>query len=231
MKREGSIPTRIGRRFVLLLDALLRQSLGVYEFTQDPACILRLSPMRSRINLVLADGTRIAPGDQLAVTHFWNERLPAMSEAGVDLRWARAMYRHLGPSLELLAQHLARQPGLAEVRALCGEAAFLRASNMQAGTRLLAGLGFEIQRATRGTGAWGRFPTFWQNFYSWLLMWAFNPASLRGRKPPDLERYWLWMSRATLEERYGSRDSGRGIAGTGEAMGVRSRSGPGPAAR
>ncbi len=193
---------RLARRPVLALDALLRRCYGVYEYTQDPACILRVSFTRAKRSLTLADGTRIAPGELLAIIHFWNERLPPMPGEGVNLRWAREMYRTLRPSLSLLAQHLAADPGLATARAVGGEAAFIAAANLKAGMSLLTRLGFEIQPASRGTGAWGRFVTFWQNFYTWMLVWAFNRPSLRGRTPLDLERYWLWMSRATLDRLY-----------------------------
>ena len=202
MEREVPLSARAARRLILSLDALLRRAYGVYEFSQDPACILRLSLMRSRWDLTLADGTRIRRGEMLAVIHFWNERLPVMPAEGVDLRWAREMYRHFRPSLRLVCQHLASTPHLAAVPALCGEATFLHTSNLEAGSSLLSRLGFEVQPSS-----WGRFATFWQNVYSWMLIWAFNPASLRGRRPSDLQRYWLWMSRATLEGTYGDETS------------------------
>jgi hypothetical protein len=208
MKCRGSSAGGVGRASIRTLDALLRRAYGVYEFTQDPDCILRLSLTHATQDLALADGTPVAHGDRLAVIHFWNERLPPIAEHGVDLRWAREMYRTFRPSLQLLGQHLAQEPVLAQVRAVCGEATFIGATNVSAGASLLARLGFEIHPATRG-GTWGRLATFWQNVYSWMLIWAFNPASLRGRRPSDLERYWLWISRATLEAKYGPRHQAR----------------------
>lgn len=199
---EASIPARLGRGLVRLIDALLRRAYGVYVFDDDPVCILRLSLIRSRRDLLLADGTPVQRGDPVAVIHFWNERLPPMPAEGADLRWARQMMAQLRPSLRLLAQYLDSQPALAAVPALCGEAAFIHAGNLPAGTSLLHRLGFELRPSVR-TGAWGRFVRFWENLYNWMLVWTFNPGSLRGKRMRDLERYWLWMSRAALQRLYG----------------------------
>lgn len=199
-----SRPGGLARSFVRGIDLLLRRLYGVYEYSQDPVCILRVSPARARADLVLADGTPIARGDPLAVIHFWNDRLPLAPPEGVDLRWARTFHRRIRPSLQLLAQHLAHDPRLASIRALCGEAAFIGADNATASAHLLSRLGFEVWPSSRGTGLWGRWSAFWQNTYTWMLIWTFNPATLRGRTMLDLERHWLWMSRATFDRLYGS---------------------------
>ncbi len=193
----------VARALVRGIDSLLRRTHGVYEYTQDPRCLLRVSPIRSRWDLTLADGTHITPGETLAVIHFWNERLPPMRPEGVDLPWARAFYRAIRPSLELLSQHFAESPQWAGLRALCGEATFIRSENLSAGVSLLTRLGLEIRPSSRGAGPWGRLTTYGENLFSWLLMWTYNPASLRGRRPSDLSRYWIWMSRARLDAEYG----------------------------
>lgn len=193
---------RAARALVRGIDSLLRRTHGIYEYSQDPRCLLRISPIRSRWDLSLADGTRIAPGELLAVIHFWNERLPPMRPAGVDLQWARAFYRDVRPSLELLSEHLAATPRWHGVRALCGEATFMRSENMSAGLSLLSRIGLEVHPSDRGTASWQRLAAWGENLFSWLLMWTYNPASLRGRTPAAIERYWVWMSRRTLDEKY-----------------------------
>jgi hypothetical protein len=205
MSTRERLPGYVGRRLVLAIDALLRRANGVYEFNRDPMCIFRLSPLRSRWDLTLTDGTRIRRGDPLLVIHFWNERLPAMREEGVDLTWAREMHRHIRASLEMLARHLAARSDLSPVIALCGEATFMRSASMSTAVSLLSRLGLEVQPTLQRTDPWGRFAGFWENAYSWALVWAYNPASLRGRRPPDLERYWVWMSRRSLMGKHSGR--------------------------
>ena len=54
-------------------------------------------------------------------------------------------------------------------------------------------------------GPWWRFTEFWQNFYSYALIWTFNPNSLRGKPLSAIERLDLFMSRKMLRERYGEK--------------------------
>ncbi len=197
-------PVRAARIFVARFDALLRRCRGVYEFTADPACMLRIALTRARKGSELADGTRIEPGELLVEIHLWNERLPQMPPEGADLAWARHMLRRFAASLALLARHLALDPQLATVRALYGEAAFLTSADLDAGVAALSRLGFELRRPRAQAGAWSRFAEFWQNLYSYALLWTFNPGSLPGKTPCTLERFSLWMPRKTLDERYGS---------------------------
>jgi hypothetical protein len=49
----------------------------------------------------------------------------------------------------------------------------------------------------------GRFGEFWENFYTWFLMWTFNPASLRGRSLPGLRRMEMWMAAEDFMQRFG----------------------------
>jgi len=48
----------------------------------------------------------------------------------------------------------------------------------------------------------GRFGEFWENFYSWGLLWAFNPPSWRRRKLFDLRRTEVWMLREDFVDRF-----------------------------
>jgi hypothetical protein len=40
--------------------------------------------------------------------------------------------------------------------------------------------------------------------YGWVLVWAYNPGGLRGNGSWKLHRRHLWLSRATLIEKYGT---------------------------
>ena len=50
----------------------------------------------------------------------------------------------------------------------------------------------------------GRFGEFWENFYTWALMWAFNEVSLRQRHLVALRRTEIWMSVGEFLRKYGS---------------------------
>jgi hypothetical protein len=50
----------------------------------------------------------------------------------------------------------------------------------------------------------GRFGEFWENFYTWWIMWTYNQASLRHRRLFRLVRAEVWMTMAELLSRYGT---------------------------
>jgi hypothetical protein len=204
LRQITSVPGSLGRSGVRLLDAHLRRSLGVFTWTEDPECILRLALTRARAGHTFADGTVIEAGDPLVEIHFWNERLPAMPGTGPDLRWARAMYRAFATSLCLLDGYLEATGNrdLAAAQALHAETGFLTSQALDGGATILQRLGFEVERPRRHTGAWARFGEFWADFYSWLLIWTYNPASLQHKRLLSLERSELWLSRRTLHERF-----------------------------
>lgn len=204
MAERGSLPGRIGRRLVRAVDALLRRDQRIFSFNDDPGCILRMSLEPARDPMALTDGTTVQPGDPLVILHFWNERLPPVPPEGPNLRWARTMIDGSAASLGMLSRYLAGQPDLAAVRAIgSGLAGFLTMADLDLGSRFFGRLGFDVRRGPRRRSLWGRFAGFWENIYSWALIWTYNPASVRGKPPWRLGRFGIWMSRATLERRYG----------------------------
>ncbi|MBC8450307.1 MAG: hypothetical protein H8D78_21445 [Chloroflexi bacterium] len=67
-------------------------------------------------------------------------------------------------------------------------------------------LGLELAPA-EPAGPLKRCTDFWENLYTWWLIWTFNPASLRRKRFWRLQRRQLWLSRATLLGRYGQNRS------------------------
>ncbi len=201
---------RLARWAIRRLDALLRSARGVYEFSSDPDCLLRLALGNSGREVVLADGTRIAAGERIGELHLWNERVPPMPQAGPDLCWAVTMRLGLVYSLQLLAAHVENDPDWEDVRAFRGETAV----DAQRGeTHPFTHLGFELQPLEL-VGPLKRFTDFWENLYTWWLIWTFNPASLRSKHFWGLQRRQLWLSRATLLTRYGPNRSRPGPQGS-----------------
>jgi len=190
------------RAMVLGLDLLLQRQNRVQEFTQDEDCILRIALTRYRKDFRLCDGTQVRAGDRICELHLWNEHIPPMPTDGPDLRWGLRFYRLAVKSLRSLAAYITAEE-LEDVVALGGQMAFLEKDDSPVLSSVAAELGFDVVNLTAEAGLWGRFTHFWENIFSWALMWAFNPGSLRGKRFLRLQRYRLWMSRRALLERYG----------------------------
>jgi hypothetical protein len=190
------------RAMVLALEGFLRRQGRVQEFSQDEECILRIAFTTYKKDVELSDGTKVRAGDRVCELHLWNEHIPPMPADGPDLKWGLRFYRLAVKSLRSLASYISEE-GLADIVALGGQMAFLEKDDSPVLGSLAAQLGFDLVNLTAEGGRWRRFTHFWENIFSWALMWAFNPASLRGKRFLRLQRYRLWMSRRTLLERYG----------------------------
>ena len=192
----------VPRAMVLGLDRLLQRQGHVQEFTQDEECILRIALTNYMKDFELSDGTKVQAGDKICELHLWNEHIPPMPLEGPDLRWGVRFYRLAVKSLRSLAAYIAAEERQ-DIVALGGQMAFLEKENSPVLASVAAQLGFDVLNLTAQAGRWGRFTHFWENIFSWALMWTFNPGSLRGKRFLRLQRYRLWMSRRTLLERYG----------------------------
>jgi len=189
------------RAAVRALDGLLRRLFGIREFSRSADCLLRLSVVRSRRDLTLADGTVVRPGDRVGDLHLWNERMPPLPREWPDLRWALGFQRRLKRSLEELADAVASDPAYADLAAFRAVgSAMTRHGALPA---LAERLGFELVEDPHAGGLWRRFASFWENVYSLALVWVYNPASLRSKELRGLRRVQLWISRGELERRYG----------------------------
>lgn len=201
-RQEGGIAASMARLALRGLDAAVSWGYGIWRFSEDPDCILRVARARARIGVHLPDGTEVRPGDAVGELHLWNERLPKMPPEGPDLAWATHMWRLWRESLRKLAQRLEEEPRLGDVRAFRGETVFLPRDNFP-WARLFQRAGFTVLRLPRPRSPWGRFAAFWQNGYAWALIWAYNPGSLRRKDFFRLARLQIWISRSGLCRLYG----------------------------
>jgi len=182
-------------RLVIAIDRQQRQRLGIWEFSQDPDCILRMGLTTTHANVELADGTVVHPGDVVGVIHLWNERLPQIPPGGPDLAWAREFKRLLAYSFHLLAIHMSENPALAGIHALGGDLSLIFTP---ATTRLLRRLGLELFDPIRPQGLANQALDLAMRLWTWLLRRAFNPGSIEGLRLSDLERRPTWISRRSL---------------------------------
>jgi hypothetical protein len=183
------------RILIPVIDALVRRAQGVFEFSDDPACILRVRRTRLVRPLMLA--SRCYPaGTPVLKLHLWNERIPALPAAGPDVVWATQAAHRLRRSLRDLAGYVicdrTKDPQLVGGTTILavGPTAQL----------LLRRLGFERQAHTRLCAS----PIErWRDRYAVELMAAFNPVSLRSRTPASTRRTDVWMTMEAFLQRYG----------------------------
>lgn len=194
---------RLARAAVRGVDAVLRRGHGVYEFSAELGCLLRVAMERSERDVALSDGTFIARGARIGELHLWNERLPAMDATGADVRWAVAMRRGLAHSLQLLDAHIQDHPAWDGVPAFRGETTLDPQWGDPSGVRVLGQLGLELMSLEQDSSL-RRFTHFWENLYTWWLMWAFAPGSLRSKRLWRMRRHQVWISRRRLLSTYGA---------------------------
>jgi hypothetical protein len=175
-------------------DALVRRVQGVFEFSTDSDCILRLRRTRLPRALSLAEGLFPA-GTPVLELHLWNERVPPLPPTGPDLAWASQAAHRLRRSLRDLAGHVRVEPSWRDTRLLGGTILV----DGPSAELLLRRLGFELLPRARPRR---RLLEAWQNLYALGLMAAFNPLSVSGRSPGSLRRTDLWMSMDTFLQRY-----------------------------
>ena len=136
-------PDELWARSVGLCDTIIRTCYGVYEFTDDPDCALRIGLSAARAPVSLSDGTRIEIGELVETLHFWNEHLPRYMPDGPDLCWACAMRGRVMASLHWLADYVECEPARRQIRAFRGEAALSTRLGTSQVQRVAERFGFE----------------------------------------------------------------------------------------
>ena len=181
------------------VDAILRSCYGIYEFTDDPACVLRVGLSQARAPVSLSDGTSVEVGELVGTLHFWNEHLPRYSAKGPDLGWACAVRDRVISSLRAFSEYVESEAAWHEVRAIRTETALpARLGALQIG-RVFQRYGFE--RVARDSSLLARLHGLGECVVLWALTRAFNPAAL-PRQPFLRDRHELWISRRSLLARY-----------------------------
>lgn len=189
------------RAVVCWIDTLLRKIQRIYEFTDDPECILRIQLKRAAHSVTLG-GERILKGDPVLAVHAWNERMPKIPKEGPTLEWALVLRRQVIYTFRKVAKEICLDHQYSQVRAVCGESALFSFVDHTGGTHLMQHLGFTVLPYYRPLG---RFGEFWENLFSWWMMGTYNDASLRSRDFLHLQRTEIWMTVDEFIWRYGER--------------------------
>ncbi len=187
------------RVLIRAFDRLIQRLCGVFEFSRDSACLLRLQFGKAPRTIRLANG-EIAHGVPVLLIHLWNEHVPPLPPDGADVAWGLQTYRMLIQSFRAVAQLIACDPRLEGIQAVGGITVLVPLPNDPGGGGLLRRMGFELFPYA---GALGRFGEFWENLYTWGLMWTYNAASLRQRQLLRIRRQEMWMTVEAFMRRYG----------------------------
>ena len=192
-----SQPFRAGVR---LIEFIVRKSLHVYEFTDDPECILRIQ-LTTAPRAVDFGSWKISKGDPILGIHAWNERMPKIPREGATIEWAIRLRRQAIHSFQKVSEELQKDDKYSQVRAVYGESTIFSFSGHTGGLQMIQRLGFTIVPYHSPSG---RFGEFWANLFSWWLMWAFNDVSLDTRDFKKMERTEAWFKAEDFIQRFGS---------------------------
>jgi hypothetical protein len=191
---------------VAWVDGIIRSCYGIYEFTDDPDCVVRVALGEARGAVLLSDGTGVQVGDLVGTLHFWNEHLPRYSEKGPDLGWACLVRDRVIYSLCAFSKYIEHEPAWRDVRAIRAETALPARLGTDQIARVFRRYGFE---RTPSDDSWlARLHGLGECFVLWGLTRAFNPAAL-PRQPFLRDRCELWISRERLRALYADRSRAR----------------------
>jgi hypothetical protein len=184
------------------LDRWLRQRQGVYEFTSNPICMLRVNRATAEDELTLSDGTQVHCGDPILNLHLWNEQLARM-KGGPTLSWATRVCRALDGSLCDLALCIAHRPEFSDIAALRADICIGTTKKTEQVARIAGRYGFETPRTASAPEFQRGMHRFGENLYMFLLVLATNPGALRS-DVFSRDHALVYLPRTALERRYGT---------------------------
>jgi hypothetical protein len=185
------------RKFICGIDRIILREYGIEPFTYDPECILRIVKIRNSKIVSLSEGSIWEIGDPLIEIHLWNERLANFQPIDSGLLWRRFLLNFFRSSLALLAEYIERS-GL-KIVGIRGETGFI--VDIRTAQDIFKHLDFDVEVLEQpGCKFWRT--AFWENIYSFLLMWTYRQGSLRGKHLTDLQRVQVRMSARKFESRY-----------------------------
>ncbi|MGH8501404.1 MAG: YkoP family protein [Gammaproteobacteria bacterium] len=177
------LPWRVVHAGYLFQERLYRRVFGLRAVGD----LIYLGRTRYRgAGKLLADDTRIDPGDPLGVIHFDNLRLAAIERQPGNPRHREFVFlRLLRSSLAALAQRLRVDPELDDL------AGFRGVTWMPARGRHL---GFETEPMPAG------MRTRWLKLHFRLMLYAFYPE--KTRQAVDFKPHVYWLTRKQLLQRF-----------------------------
>lgn len=178
------------RSLIIRFDVYMRRRMNVIEFWDHPDCLIRVRVAEADRALVVANSV-IPAGEKIIEIHFWNEHVPRIPASGTDMKWAVKGVRILMSSFTELARQIRNDERFQGVKAVGGITPLFFAGEDSSGERIWKRLGFTMTPVKHPLG---RFGEFWENVYTLLIMWAFNPHSVRNQRLMSMHRTEFWAS-------------------------------------
>jgi hypothetical protein len=111
-----------------------------------------------------------------------------------------APFTTAGGAFKELAKVMQNDLRYSQVRAVCGTSALFSFTEHTGGVRMMQHLGFSVYPYHNPLG---KFGVFWENLFSWWLMWVYNETSLHSRHFQKLQRIEIWITADEFVKRYG----------------------------
>jgi len=199
-RRNKDLIARQARELMRWIDRKAARSRGVFAFSGDAECILRLRRAAARRDMDLP-GRRVLTGAPVVELHLWNEHMLTFSmNPAAGMGYGNRFLRQMLQSFRGVARALETDPDLKPAQAVGGNLVFLYDPDNPERASLAGRLGFSVFSHPNRAGQVG---LFFENLYSWGLMWAYHPASLTGRRFFGARRSEIWMTRGAFLDRYG----------------------------
>lgn len=187
------------RATVRLIDYLLRRSGGLFEFSDNADCVLRIQLGKASHDVTIGS-EKILKGETVLAIHIWNEHIPILPKEGANLAWALVLRRRVNYSFREMAKVMQHDSRFSQVKAVWGTSSLFSFTDHIGGVRMMQHLGFTVLPYYNPLG---RFGLFWENLFSWWLMWAYNYPSISTRHFKKLQRTEIWITKSEFLKRYG----------------------------
>jgi hypothetical protein len=168
------------------IDRALLAHYGIFEYSDDPQCVLRTGLTASPAAVTLRDGTSIARGEAVGELHLWSQRTMAVRN-GIELK------RRMAKSFTQFARFAQTDSRFENVRAVLVRTSVCDQFPRALVEKLCDRWGWEIDDQPRSLA--GRFADFWDNFYIVLLGLAYPSGRIHFRRRIERIRVWISMRR------------------------------------
>lgn len=195
-------PRGILNHAVNRLDAMLRRRQKIFEFCDEPHCLLRVAVHPNEADVKLPTGLQVRQGEVRGELHLWNEHLPGLLATGADLLWAVLARRRMRQTFSLLARAVQSDPRLEDARV------FYAVTRMGAGRprvqmeRIAMFYGFELVDVPGPSNLRAHLVDLGERIHLCAMMRTFNPKALTVSHLISTQRHQLWMSREVLLSKY-----------------------------
>jgi hypothetical protein len=184
------------------VDVFLRHQQNIFEFCDDPDCLLRIALRPVRAGFFLSTGFQVQPGKLMGELHLWNEHIPPIPAGGPDFAWGKLIRRQTLRSFSLLAENVCFDSRFRDVQVFCARTRLGGNKSPELFDRLMQFFGFELVEERACAGWREQLTGLGECLLQWSLLRAFNPAALTNHRLIQLPFRQLWMSRETLLRKY-----------------------------